>query len=283
MAPTASEVGGIASEVGGIASEGVRTGKKALRIASEVGGIAKKSMRTASEAIASADDGVGHGQCMAQITLARFAYASIALGPTMPKKTPPKKASTTPKGKTAKATAPTGKPKPATGKAKTARAKKTASSSIAGAPTPPTQAEMDLLMEQPVLTTDDIVHLTHAPAGFESVAKQVLADWQEIASQLQLPGLSVEALEQALATLDLLWPIELKIEPYYQRARTNRMKAASIAVSTLYALARAVKGAGNAALAQRFATLLAWIANTHTPNKPAKKKKAATGAKSAAS
>jgi hypothetical protein len=162
---------------------------------------------------------------------------------------PPKK-KTTPKKKPA--------PKPAT-------------VSIA-LPDPPSQATLNSLSQYPAQSADDIAHLLRPPADFTEAAQQVLAVWQPIASQFNVPGLTVDMLVQALATYNEVAPIEQAIEPFYQRARTTRLKAGSDALNVLYTLARAVKGVGDTGLMQRFSVLFAWIAKHHAPKNPAKKK-----------
>jgi hypothetical protein len=128
---------------------------------------------------------------------------------------------------------------------------------------------MQSLKAYPVVTTADIAHFRHAPAQFNDVAHDTLGAWQGIASQFMVPGLTVDALASALETYDALLPIEQAMEPFYDRARTNRMKAESDAMGVLLALARAVKGAASPALAEKFARLTAWIAAPH--KKPVKK------------
>ena len=109
------------------------------------------------------------------------------------------------------------------------------------APTPPTETEFKSLLTYGVFTPAQLLHLLRAPAGYELVAKKVLADWQEIADDFKVPGLSIDTLEQALATHDVVAPLEAKIAPFFQRATENRRVADSTAMGVLLKLARAVK------------------------------------------
>jgi hypothetical protein len=144
------------------------------------------------------------------------------------------------------------------------------------APTPPTETELQSILAYGVFTPAQLLHLLRAPTGYELIAKKTLADWQEIAADLKVPGLSIDTLAQALATRDVVAPLEAKIAPYFQRATENRRVADSEAMGVLLKLARAVKNAGDPNLTQRFQSLIDWISTWHTPKKPAAKKKTTT-------
>jgi hypothetical protein len=196
----------------------------------------------------------------------------------MAKKTPTTKSSKTPvepKPKAAKKSA-----KPAAPKKQAAKAKSKSAAlppeAVATSPTNlatelPTEAEMELLQKYPVLSSANAVHFLRAPAGFRDVAVATLAEWQGLDTQFQAPGLTPDALSQAVATHDALAPIEQKLEPFYNRAYYNRLQADSDAMSLMFALARAIKGLGNTQLKERFHTLFDWISATHahkaTPTK----------------
>jgi hypothetical protein len=144
------------------------------------------------------------------------------------------------------------------------------------APPVPSQQELQTVLTYPMLTGADIKNVAHPAAGYETVAGEALTTWQSIADDFKVPGLSIEALQTALATRNTLSPIELKIVPFLDRARANRIKADSDSWTILLALVRAVKGAGSPELAARFATLINWIAVSRSPKKPAKKKTTTT-------
>jgi hypothetical protein len=123
-----------------------------------------------------------------------------------------------------------------------------------------------------MLMAADIKGAVHPAAGYETVANEAMTTWESIGDDFKVPGLSLAALQAALATRNTLAPIELAIEPFFERARANRIKADSDAWAILLALVRAVKAAGSPELLARFAPLIEWITASHTPNKPAKKK-----------
>jgi hypothetical protein len=124
----------------------------------------------------------------------------------------------------------------------------------------------------PILTAAEIKGAVHPAAGYETVANETLTTWQSIADDFKVPGLSFEALQAALATRNTLGPIEQAIEPFFERARANRIKADSDAWAILLALVRAIKAAGSPELAARFKPLIDWITASRAPKKPAKKK-----------
>jgi hypothetical protein len=131
------------------------------------------------------------------------------------------------------------------------------------APAAPTPEELHALLAYPVHTTDETRHYRTAPEGFGDVADKTVAAWTEIASQLAMPGLSLQVLTDAIAAREELLPIEAKLEPYYRRAYDNRREADSDGVGMLLKLARTVKGAGDPALTSRFQFLIDWIAAHH--------------------
>jgi hypothetical protein len=191
----------------------------------------------------------------------------------MAKKTPPTKTPSTPDQPKPKAAKKKGKPAAGAKDAVPVKAKTTSVAPADGLMPPPTEAQMESLQGYPELTAADVAHYLKANEGYQVVAQETLGEWQDLGSQFAVPGLSPETLAQALATRAALSPIERALEPYYQRAYYNRLKADSDAIGVLFALARAIKGTGNSALAKRFAPLITWIAATHTPRKPAPKKK----------
>jgi hypothetical protein len=139
--------------------------------------------------------------------------------------------------------------------------------------TPPTEAEMESLEAYPVITSAQLAHYLRARPDFESIANQSLTTWQSMASKFMVPGLDITVLQKALADRAVLAPIEAKIAPFFQRAHTNRMRAEGEAMQLLYALARAVKGAGSPQLVQAFAFLTDWVGKGHTGTKKKTTKK----------
>jgi hypothetical protein len=158
--------------------------------------------------------------------------------------------------------------------------KKTAKKKPAPAPddtdteltTPPTEAEMQSLEAFPVITAEQLAHYLRARPDFEAIANKSLTTWKSMASKFMVPGLDITVLQKALADRDVLAPIEAKIAPYFQRAHTNRMRVEGEAMQVLYALGRAVKGAGSPQLVQAFAFLNDWIGKGHTGTKKTTKK-----------
>jgi hypothetical protein len=171
--------------------------------------------------------------------------------------------------------APAAAPTPVKEKKKSAKKKPAPppTTGAGGALPPPSQDEMNSILKYPMIPPSEVVHFHHVDGQFELIAQQTLASWKALGTGITLPGLSIDTLSQALATFEAVAPIEQKILPYYERARVTRMKAQSDATGVLYALARAIKSAGAADLAQTFAALIGWIAATHSPKKPRAKKK----------
>jgi hypothetical protein len=200
-----------------------------------------------------------------------LAFGNIVLA--MPKKTSTTKTPTRPndpKAPTAPAkTKATAANKPSSRKAASVSS---ATTPTGAAPPLPSQNQLQTVLTYPMLTSADIRSVTHPAAGYETVANEAMVTWESLAGDFKVPGLSFAALQQALATRNTLAPIEQAIEPFYERARCNRIKADSDAWAILLALVRAVKAAGSPELAARFKPLIDWITASHSPKKPTKKK-----------
>jgi hypothetical protein len=190
----------------------------------------------------------------------------------MANKTPPTTKASTPIEPKPKAAKKNGKPAAPAKEGKTPKRAAAASAPTDGAPTLPTEAELESLEKYPDIATADITHFHKANEGYQVVAQVTLTECQELGSQLAVPGLSLDVLVQALATRAALAPIERKLKPYYERAYYNRLKADSDAIGVLYMIARFVKSSRNPSLTKRLQTLMDWVAATHAHKKPPAKK-----------